>query len=348
MAEKSGSLGETLLKGEAAERLGREAGKYLRAQGRRLLVHGLGHGLGHRLGDLTKKLTPSGDHPDSGDGGRFLGDVAKRVGEGKSVGKAAGAAIPAMLRKVGAKVKRFLFGRSKGPKLTNIVEDLNIGVPVSVAYNQWTQYKEFPSYMKGVQSVDHKDPAEGEEAKSNWVVNVFRSRRSWEATTTEQIPDRRIAWTSTGGKGITKGVITFHPLADDLTKLLLVMEYYPHGVVEKIGNIWRAGGRRARLDVKHFRRFISMRGEETGAWRGEIRDGVVVRAPEEEEGREEVRVPEQARKEQPPREAEKRPAEQPQRQEAERQSAKQSQRQEAEREPAQQPQEQQARAGRRS
>ena len=108
---------------------------------------------------------PSGD---ASDAGRFLGDVAKRVGEGKSVGKAvAGAAIPAMLRKVGAKVKRFLFGKSKGPKLTNIVEDLNIGVPVSVAYNQWTQYKEFPSYMKGVQSVDHTDPAEGEEAKSN-------------------------------------------------------------------------------------------------------------------------------------------------------------------------------------
>ena len=168
MAEKSGSLGETLLKGEAAERLSREAGKYVRAQGRRLLVHGLGHGLGHRLGDLGKKLMPSGDHPDSSDGGRFLGDVAKKMGEGKSVGKAAaGAAIPAMLRKVGAKVKRFLFGKSKGPKLTNIVEDLNIGVPVSVAYNQWTQYKEFPSYMKGVQSVDHTDPAEGEEAKSN-------------------------------------------------------------------------------------------------------------------------------------------------------------------------------------
>jgi len=349
MAEKSGSLSETLLKGEAAERLGREAGKYVRAQGRRLLVRGLGHGLGQRLGGLGKKLTPSGDHPDSGDGGRFLGDVAKKVGEGKSLGKAAaGAAIPAMLRKVGAKVKRFLFGKSKGPKLTNIVEDLNIGVPVSVAYNQWTQFKEFPSYMKGVQSVDYKDDVpEGEEFKSNWIVNVFKSRRSWEATTTEQIPDRRIAWTSKGGKGITKGVVTFHPLADDLTKLLLVMEYYPHGVVEKIGNIWRAGGRRARLDVKHFRRFISMRGEETGGWRGEIRDGVVVREPEEEEAREEVRVPEQARTEQPPREAEKRPAEQPQRQKAEK-GAEQPQRQEAERGPAKQPQEQQAEAGRRS
>src|SRR6476646_2406498 len=132
--------------------------------------------------------------------------------------------------------------------------------------------------MKGVDSVDQPD-----EVNSNRRVKVFKSRRNFKATVTEQIPDRKIAWSSEGAKGTTKGVVTFHPLADDLTQVLLVIEYYPQGLFQKTGNIWRAGGRRARLDLKHFRRFVMMRGEETGSWRGEIRDGEVVRTPEEVE-----------------------------------------------------------------
>src|SRR6476469_5087371 len=132
--------------------------------------------------------------------------------------------------------------------------------------------------MKGVDSVDQTD-----EVNSNWRVKVFKSRRNFKSTVTEQIPDRKIAWSAEGAKGTTKGVVTFHPLADDLTQVLLVMEYYPQGLFEKTGNIWRAQGRRARLDLKHFRRFVMMRGEATGSWRGEIRDGEVVRSPEEVE-----------------------------------------------------------------
>src|SRR5437763_10757868 len=97
------------------------------------------------------------------------------------------------------------------------------------------------------------------------------------------MPDRRIVWTSDGKKGSTKGVVTFHPLADDLTRILLDIEYYPTGLVEKTGNIWRAVGRRARLDLKHFRRFVTMEGEATGSWRGEIRDGEVVSRPDEQD-----------------------------------------------------------------
>jgi hypothetical protein len=118
---------------------------------------------------------------------------------------------------------------------------------------------------------------------TNWRAKVFKSRRTWKATVTEQIPDRKIAWTSEGAKGSTKGVVTFHPLADDLTQVLLVLEYNPQGLFEKTGNLWRAQGRRARLDLKNFRRFIMTRGEATGSWRGEIRDGEVVRGPDEEE-----------------------------------------------------------------
>ena len=130
---------------------------------------------------------------------------------------------------------------------------------------------------------------------------VAKSRRNFKATVTEQIPDRKIAWTTEGAKGTVKGVVTFHPLADDLTQLLLVMEYYPQGLFEKTGNIWRAQGRRTRLDLKHFRRFIMQRGEATGSWRGEIRDGEVVRGPEDEESEEQ----------QPQATAEEQPEEEP-------------------------------------
>ncbi|WP_232291985.1 SRPBCC family protein [Frankia sp. QA3] len=107
-----------------------------------------------------------------------------------------------------------------------------------------------------------------ERDRAELAVKVFKSRRSWAAKVQEQIPDRRIVWTSEGAKGSTRGAVTFHPLADDLTRILLVIEYYPSGFMEKTGNLWRAGGRRARLDLKNFRRHITMQGE-ARAVRGE-------------------------------------------------------------------------------
>nr|WP_238342058.1 SRPBCC family protein [Actinopolymorpha rutila] len=176
------------------------------------------------------------------------------------------------------KIKGLFGGGRSGPKLINIIEDIEIGAPVSVVYDQWSQFQEFGSFMKGVEGVDAKD-----EVESNWRGKVWWSKRSWSARVTEQIPDRKIAWTTEGAKGTTKGVVTFHPLADDLTMLLLVMEYYPKGLFEKTANIWRAFGRRVRLDLKHFRRFVTIQGEASGSWRGEIRDGEVVREPDEDD-----------------------------------------------------------------
>jgi uncharacterized membrane protein len=238
-----------------------------------------------RVGDRLSGVT--GSLNDTAEGGGFkaaaAGSAVSRLVQGQSPVKAA-------LGGVGAGIKEKLsglFGRSKSggaggnKKFMSIIEDVTVGVPVDVAYDQWTQFQEFASFMKGVDSVDQTD-----EVNSNWRVKVAKSRRNWRATVTEQIPDRKIAWTTEGGKGTTKGVVTFHPLADDLTQVLLVMEYYPQGLFEKTGNIWRAQGRRARLDLKNFRRFIMQRGEATGSWRGEIRDGEVVRGPDEAEGRE--------------------------------------------------------------
>jgi uncharacterized membrane protein len=214
-----------------------------------------------------------------GEKGSFgaVGEGAKRMAEGESPVKAA---MGAMATKVKDKVKG-VFGKGRGggtPKAMNIVESIDVGVPVSVAYNQWTQFQEFAKFMKGVEGVEQTS-----ETESNWRVKVFKSRRSWKANITEQVPDRRIVWSSEGPKGSTQGVVTFHPLADDLTRVLLSMRYYPQGLFEKTGNIWRAGGRRARLDLKNYRTFIMSEGEETGSWRGEIHDGQVTAQPEDQE-----------------------------------------------------------------
>ncbi|MBP3967409.1 SRPBCC family protein [Paenibacillus sp. DLE-14] len=132
-----------------------------------------------------------------------------------------------------------------------------------MAYDQWTQFEEFASLTKGVVNVDTED-----DAVTNWQVKVAKSNRSLKATITEQIPDERIAWRTEGDKGTVKGVVTFHPLGDRLTRVLLVLEYFPQGFFEKTGNIWRAQGRRTRHDLKLFRKTVMMSGEATDAWRG--------------------------------------------------------------------------------
>ncbi|MET9968850.1 SRPBCC family protein [Streptomyces sp. NPDC006356] len=166
---------------------------------------------------------------------------------------------------------------SMGKGLT-IIEDIDVGVPVREAYDQWTQFQEFDRFAKGVVGIEQQD-----DTTTRWHVKVGRSNRHWRGIITEQVPDERIAWTSTGDHATTQGVVTFHPLTDNLTKVLLVLRYFPQGPVERVGSWVRAQGRRARLDLKLFRTFVMMRGEATGGWRGEIREGEVVREPEEVE-----------------------------------------------------------------
>ncbi|BCJ70116.1 polyketide cyclase [Polymorphospora rubra] len=161
-------------------------------------------------------------------------------------------------------------------KVTNIVESIDVGVPVRVAYNQWTQYEDFSGFMKKVENVDRN----GDE-KTTWKAQVFWSHRSWDATVVEQVPDERIVWRSTGKKGHVDGAVSFHELAPDLTRILVVLEYHPQGLFEHTGNLWRAQGRRARLELKHFVRHVMTRTvldpDGVEGWRGEIRDGQVVR-----------------------------------------------------------------------
>ncbi|EFC84218.1 SRPBCC family protein [Parafrankia sp. EUN1f] len=279
--EQSNGLTGVLLHNPATRRLADQVQDLAKAGGSRLAGS-----IGERLASGTDRL----NHLSDSDGQTSsLIDGARRLAEGQSPFRAAAGSVMSNVKDKVKGALGSLKGRAGGkggpPKATNIEESVDIGVPVSVAFDQWTQYPEFAKFMKGVEAVEAKS-----ETEQNWRVKVFKSRRSWQAKVTEQVPDRRIAWTSEGAKGSVKGAVTFHPLADDLTRVLLAMEYYPSGFMEKTGNMWRAGGRRARLDLKHFRRFITLRGEATGSWRGEIRDGEVVRSPDDdsEEGGEET------------------------------------------------------------
>ncbi|MCD2198122.1 SRPBCC family protein [Actinomycetospora endophytica] len=162
----------------------------------------------------------------------------------------------------------------------NIFEAQDVGVPIRVAYDQWTQFADFPSFMKKLESVNQEA-----DEKSTWTAKVFWSRRSWTTTIREQVPDSHIIWVSSGAKGRADGIVSFHELAPNMTRIILILEYYPQGFMEKTGNIWRAVGRRARLEFKHFCRHVMMdtliNREELEGWRGEIRDSEVVKTHEE-------------------------------------------------------------------
>ncbi|MFF3302349.1 SRPBCC family protein [Streptomyces sp. NPDC002908] len=167
-------------------------------------------------------------------------------------------------------------GRKSGGKVVNIVEFIDVGLPLRTVYDHWTQYEDFSGFAKGVRDVSRND-----DTTSDWKVKVGPSTRGWKATVQEQVPDERIVWTSEGPKGTTRGCVSFHELAPTLTRIVAVVEYYPSGFFEKTGNLWRAQGRRLRLDLKHFLRHISLATDEAEGWRGEIRDGEVVRTHEE-------------------------------------------------------------------
>ncbi|WP_433503470.1 SRPBCC family protein [Pseudonocardia halophobica] len=171
-------------------------------------------------------------------------------------------------------------GGGKKVKLTNIVEEIDVGLPVRTTYNLWTQYADFPGFMKKVESVDQIT-----DEKTHWKAKVFWSHREWEATTMEQVADSHVMWRSKGPKGHVDGAVSFTGLGPNLTRVLLVLEYHPQGLFERTGNIWRAQGRRARLEFKHFRRHAMttamLHQDEIEGWRGEIRDAEVVTTHEE-------------------------------------------------------------------
>jgi uncharacterized membrane protein len=146
-----------------------------------------------------------------------------------------------------------------------VTESVDVHRPLQTVYNQWTQFEEFPRFMEGIEEVRQLD-----DKHLHWVAEIAGRREEWDAEITEQKPDERVAWKSTNGHG-QAGVVTFHRLSDDETRVTVQMEWEPEGVTETAGSALGLDSRRVRGDLERFKEFIESRGEETGAWRGEIK-----------------------------------------------------------------------------
>jgi uncharacterized membrane protein len=148
--------------------------------------------------------------------------------------------------------------------MANIERSIDVNVPVRTAYNQWTQFEEFPNFMEGVEEVRQLD-----EVTLHWKVNLGGAGREYKARITEQRPDERIAWAAEGETD-NAGVVTFHRLDDNTTRVMLQVEYATTDVVEKAGSALGVVDRRVKGDLERFKEFVEQRGAETGSWRGTV------------------------------------------------------------------------------
>lgn len=258
--------GKGILQSLPTDRLVQEAKNLLHAAAGRALSSAE-----DKIGGLTGRLSDYAENK----GSSLLGAV---TGSGNSGGSVLGGAIKGGLKGMVQKITGGKGGGKGGhEKITDIVEAIDIGAPRRLVYNQWTQFQDFPTFMKKVENVKQESDEE-----LMWKAQVFWSHRNWKAHIIEQIPDQRVIWRSEGPKGHVDGAVTFHALTEDLTRVLVVLEYHPQGLFERTGNLWRAQGRRVRLEIKHFRRHVMahllLNPDDVGeGWRGEIRDGEVVK-----------------------------------------------------------------------
>jgi hemerythrin superfamily protein/ribosome-associated toxin RatA of RatAB toxin-antitoxin module len=161
--------------------------------------------------------------------------------------------------------------------MTKVEKSVEVAVPVSTAYNQWTQFEEFPQFMSGVQQVEQLD-----DRTLRWVAEIAGVRRQWVATVLEQVPDQKVAWAATEG-ATNAGAVTFQSLGTDRTQVTLTLDYEPEGLVEKAADALNIVERQATGDLERFKSFIEARGTETGSWRGEVTDEPDVGTPDVED-----------------------------------------------------------------
>lgn len=157
------------------------------------------------------------------------------------------------------------FKKSRGAGATSSVqESIEVNVPLSTAYNQWTQFEQFPNFMQSVHEVRQLD-----DRRLHWRADVAGKEKEWDVEITEQIPDKRIAWRSIGGVA-NGGAVTFHKISDSTTRIMLQMDYQPEGPLETIGDAMGAVRMEARSNLQRFKEMLENRGKETGAWRGSV------------------------------------------------------------------------------
>jgi len=151
--------------------------------------------------------------------------------------------------------------------MASVIESIDLNVPVSTAYNQWTQFEEFPRFMDGVKEVRQLD-----DRTLEWTASIGGQEETWTAEITEQTPDERVAWHSISGAD-NAGVVRFHHLSDSTTRVTLQMDWEPEGAIQAAGAAIGSDDRQIKGDLERFKKFIESRGAETGAWRGEVAQG---------------------------------------------------------------------------
>ena len=157
---------------------------------------------------------------------------------------------------------------------TRVEKRVLVNVPVSVAYNQWTQFEDFPHFMDGVKSVKQLS-----DDRLEWVAEIAGVRRQWQATILEQVPDRKVAWAATEG-ATNAGAVTFEDLGGGQTSVKLFLDYEPEGIVEKVADRLSIVAKQAEDDLERFKAFIEDEGYATGAWRGTVSEGVPAGTPD--------------------------------------------------------------------
>lgn len=150
--------------------------------------------------------------------------------------------------------------------MARIIETIDVDVPVSTAYNQWTQFESFPHFLSFVESITQLD-----DETTRWNVKIGGVEREFTATITEQHPDERVAWNSVGGEADHAGVVTFHKLDDLHTRVTVQLDWKPEGFAETVGAAVGVDDHAVKKDLARFKEFIESRGTESGAWRGDIR-----------------------------------------------------------------------------
>src|SRR3954467_5403970 len=156
---------------------------------------------------------------------------------------------------------------------TKVERSIEVNVPVRTAYDQWTQFEDFPHFMGGVKEVRQLD-----DQRLRWVAEIAGVRREWEATILEQVPDQKIAWAATEG-ATNAGAVRFEPAGPMSTLVFLSLEYEPEGVVEQVGDKLGIVERQVTSDLERFKNLIEDEGYATGAWRGALNEGAGVGTP---------------------------------------------------------------------
>ena len=149
--------------------------------------------------------------------------------------------------------------------MAQVLETVNVDVPVGTAYNQWTQFEEFPRFLSFVDSITQVD-----DTHNHWVVTIAGAKREFDTFITEQLPDDRVAWTSKGGEVDHAGVVTFHKLSDASSRVAVQIDWEPQGLAEKAGAALHIPNLAVKGELDNFKKFIESRGTEDGAWRGTV------------------------------------------------------------------------------